>query len=108
MESKLPELILNTGQIACRTVRVSLPKSMDRKQSITQLNRPSQVSESRFCNSCTYRSGAKKVTMIKRQKQEYYLLSDASKTQTVYFEKETSSLKLTYSSKFKGKTSLHF
>ncbi|CAH3119967.1 unnamed protein product [Porites lobata] len=31
------------GQIACGTVRASLPKSMDRKQSITQLNRPSQV-----------------------------------------------------------------
>ncbi|CAH3185922.1 unnamed protein product [Porites evermanni] len=36
-------LILNTGQIACRTVQASLPKSMDRKQPITQLNRPSQV-----------------------------------------------------------------
>ena len=90
MKNKLPELILNTGQIACRTVRASLPKIMDRKQSITQLNRPSQVSESRCCNSCTYRSGAKKVTMIKRQKQEYQRQSDASKTETVHFEKETS------------------
>ena len=87
---KLPELTVNTGQIARSTGRASVPKSMDVKQSSTQLNRPSQVSESRCCNSCTYRSGAKKMTMIKRQKQEYQWQSDASKTEKVHFEKEVS------------------
>ena len=87
---KLPELPVNTGQIARRTARASPPKSMDVKQSSTQLNRPSQASASRSCNGCTYRSGAKKVTMIKRQKQEYQWQSDASKTETVHFEKEAS------------------
>ena len=107
-ERKLPLLTVNTGQIARRTARASLPKSMDVKQSSTELNRPSQVSASRCCNSCTCRSGAKKVTMIKRQKQEYQWQSDASTTETVHFEKRSKSLKLTYSSKFKGKKSLHF
>ena len=87
---KLPELPVNTGQIARRTARASPPKNMDVKHSSTQLNRPSQASASRSCNSCTYRSGAKKVTMIKRQKQEYQWQSDASTTEKVHFEKEAS------------------
>ena len=41
-------------------------------------------------------------------KQEYQWQSDASTTETVHFEKRSKSLKLTYSSKFKGKKSLHF